>query len=278
MQTPILLALALVVRSLPFVDGAVDFAPGPGQQVVAAYSVYLEPIWHHGVPTSVVDRLEAVRSGHVSDAGQANRLVVALTDEGAQFDRSRPLPSEPEVFPYSPELVQAYEKDPGRRYFRDMMAVAVPFLGSHELRSMAVVDLYEALSGLDNAQASPVRSEGPGDAGSVLVVTGRARPWYRLERCCGDDGSAYAKRLAGKGYRAYVADASVVGRLSVDGDGFLCLDGSRCQTMVLRHLSYRDARAFRRFLGTRPLRTKVYATNSPVVYGAELTVLDPELD
>ena len=36
MQTPILLALALVVRSLPFVDGAVDFAPGPGQQVVAA--------------------------------------------------------------------------------------------------------------------------------------------------------------------------------------------------------------------------------------------------
>ena len=63
MQTPILLALALVVRSLPFVDGAVDFAPEPGQRVVAAYSVYLEPVWRHGVPTSVVDWLEAVLSG-----------------------------------------------------------------------------------------------------------------------------------------------------------------------------------------------------------------------
>lgn len=47
--------------------------------------------------------------------------------------------------------------------------------------------------------------------------------------------------------------------------------------MVVRHFSRRDAEAFRHTFGTRPLKTKIYATDTPVLYGAELTLSDPEL-
>ena len=145
MQTPILLALALVVRSLPSTDGSVEFAPQPGQSVVAAYSVDIEPVWHHAVPSTVVDRVESARSGRVTGLGPSTRLVLAISDENASFDASRPIPREPEVFPYSAELVRTYEKSTGRRYVRDMMSVAVPFLGSLDARAIAVAELHEAL-------------------------------------------------------------------------------------------------------------------------------------
>ena len=278
MQTATLLALALVVRSLPSTDGAVEFAPRPGQSVVAAYSVDIEPVWHHAVPSTVVDRVESARSGRVTGLGPSTHLVLAISDESASFDASGPMPCEPEVFPYSPELVRAYENGSGRRYVRDMMSVAVPFLGSKAARAIAMAELYEALFGLEGGQAAALRSVGPGTAGSVLVVTGRARIMCRLERCFGDDGSAYAQRLAEKGYRVDLVDGAALARLSVGDDGFVRRDGCRYGTMVLRHLSRRDAEACRRLFGNRPLKTKVYLTNSPVVYGAELTAFDPELD
>ena len=160
MQATILLALALVVRSLPSTDGAVEFVPQPGQSVVEAYSVDIEPVWRHAVPSTVVDRAESVRSGRITGLGPSARLVLAISDENASFDASRPMPREPEVFPYSPELVRAYEKGTGRRYVRDMMSVAVPFLGSLGSRAVAVAELYETLFDLEGGQAMSTRTFG----------------------------------------------------------------------------------------------------------------------
>ncbi len=278
MQTPVLLALALVVRCLQPVGGVVDFAIEPGQSVVSAYSADFDPVWRHAVPTCVVDRLQSARSGRVAGIGPSARLVVALADERALFDATQPIPAEPDVFPYSPELVLSYEKDSGRDYARDMMAVSVPFLGSLAARSLAVAELYETMFELEKGDAGTVRSFGSGSSGDVLVVTGLARIRCRLEKCFGDDGLSYGKRLAERGYRVDLVDSTVLSALSVDADGLVNRNGRRYRTMVLRHLSRRDADSFRRVLGTRPLGTRVYATDSPILFGAELSAFDPEID
>jgi len=277
MQSALLLALALVIRNLPSADGTVACPPGGGQRVIAAYSAEFEPVWHHAVPTTIVDRTSAAQTGKVTGLGPADRLVLALTDETAAFDASRPVTGEPNVFPYSPELAQAYEKRTGRSYVRDMMVVVAPNLGSQLKRAASVSDLYETLFASENASPDKPRTFGSGEAGSVLVVTSRARTWCWLDRCFGDDGSACAESLAANGYRVDLSDWNSFARLAVDSDGFVTCDGRRYKVMILRHLSRRDADAYRRTFGTRPLKTKVYATDTPVLYGAELTWSDPDL-
>jgi len=278
MQSVLLFALALVIRSLPSVDGTVDVVLEPGQGVVSAYSADFESVWHHAVPTTVVDRLEAARSGRVKGLGPTERLVLALSDERLQFDASRPLKDKsPCVFPYAPDLVRAYEYATHRSYVRDMMVVVVPFLGSQGARAVAVAELYETLFDQEGRRSEACRSFGTGTAGAVLVITGRARTWSWLERCSGDDGVAYAERLAEKGWRVDLSDRSVLANLIVDADGFVRRDACRYETLVLRHLSRRDAEAYRQTFGSRLLKTKVFATDTPVLYGAELTVGDPDL-
>lgn len=278
MPTALLLALALTIRSLPSVDGVVDCSLKDGQQVVSAYSATFEPIWHQAVPTTIVDRTAAAQAGKVTGLGAADRLVLAITDDNLTFDASRPVADKTNnIFPYSPALVQAYEAHTGRNYLRDMMVVVVPTLGSQLSSITAVSDLYETLFAADTTARDSVRSFGSGEAGSVLVITSRARTWCWLDRCFGDDGSTYAKKLAAKGFRVDLLDLNAFAKLVVDKDGFVTFDGRRCQAMVLRHLSVRDADAYRHIVGNRPLQTKVYATDTPVLYGAELSWSDPDL-
>lgn len=100
MHTTFLFALALVIRSIPSVDGVAAVSLQPGQRIVDAYSAEFEPIWHHAVPTTIVDRVEAARTGRVTGLGPADRVILALADENADFDATRPLAGEPTVFPY----------------------------------------------------------------------------------------------------------------------------------------------------------------------------------
>ena len=274
MQTVLLLALALVVRSLPSVEGAADCRPEPGQRIVAAYSADFESVWHHAVPTTRVDRLVAARTGRVTGLGPSVRLVLALADDTAEFDASHPQSAGTSVFPYSPDFVRRYEQSTGRNYVSDMMAVAAPFLGSQWARTVAVTDLYETLFDGTSPAAGP-HTFGSAASKSVLIVSGRARSWCWLERCFGDDGTSYAQSLAERGFRADLTDGSALAGLSVDSDGFVTGNGRRYEAMVLRHLSRRDAESYRRTFGSRPLATKVYATDTPVLYGAELTLSDP---
>ena len=160
MTTFLVLASALVVRVLSPVDGTVDCALDAGQSVLAAYSAEFEPIWHHAVPSTVVDRVSAARQGKVSGLGASDRLVLALLDESAAFDATRPVEGEPKTFPYSRELVRAYEKLTGHDYVRDMMVVVAPKLGSQIERSMAVTDLYATLFALDGRAMTSCRTFG----------------------------------------------------------------------------------------------------------------------
>ena len=277
MQTTFLLALALVIRNIPSVDGVAEFTPQPGQRIIDAYSAVFEPVWRHAVQTTIVDRVAAARTGRVTGLGPDERVVFALSDERVSFDATQPLSGEPTAFPYSPEFVRAYEKRTGRNYVRDIMVVAAPTLGSQDKRAMTVADLYETLFAGQSDDSAAFRSFGSGEAGSVLVVTSRSRIWSWLDRCRGDDGSDYAKALAAKGYRVDLADRNVWTRMSVGTDGFVRVDGRRYGTIVLRHLSWLDAADCRRVLGVRPLGTKVYATDAPLVHGAEITWSDPDI-
>ena len=63
MQMTVLFALALVVRVLTPSGGAVECPLSPGQQIVVAYSAEYEHVWHHAVPTTIVDRVIAAQSG-----------------------------------------------------------------------------------------------------------------------------------------------------------------------------------------------------------------------
>lgn len=277
MHTTFLFALALVIRSIPSVDGVAAVSLQPGQRIVDAFSAEFEPIWHHAVPTTIVDRVEAARTGRVTGLGPADRVILALADENADFDATRPLAGEPTVFPYSPEFVRAYEKRSGHRYVRDIMVVVAPILGSQAGRARTVSDMYETLFADSADDSAAFRTFGSGEAGSVLVVTSRSRIWSWLDRSRGDDSSEYAKTLAAKGHRVDLADRNVCARLSVGADGFVTLDGRRYQAVVLRHLSRSDADDCRRVFGTRPLKTKVYATDAPLIYGAEITWSDPDI-
>lgn len=274
MQMTVLFALALVVRVLMPSDGVVECSLGPGQRIVGAYSAEFEPVWHHAVPTTIVDRVAAARSGRVTGLGPADRLVFAVSDENAAFDATRPLTGEPKAFPYSPEFVSAYGKLTGRDYVRDMMVVASPTLGSLQARSISIADMYETLFAAGDARTPAFRSFGSGKAGNVLVLTSRTRTWSWLERCFGDDGVAYAKALAEKGYRVDLSGRDAYSRLSVDADGFVTAEGRRYETLVIRHLSRADADRCRRVLGNRPLTTKVYARDAPVIHGAEIVWSD----
>lgn len=271
-----LVASALVVRVLSPVDGAVDCPPDAGQSVLAAYSAEFEPIWHHAVPSTVVDRVSAARQGRVEGLGASDRLVLALLDERATFDATRPLDGTPTVFPHSPELVRAYGKLSGRDYVNDMMVVVAPKLGSQSARSMAVVDLYETLFALEGRAREPSRTFGTDRKGAVLLVFSRPRTWCWLERCFGDDGSAYAQKLAEQGYRVTRVDANGLTDFSVADDGMVVgPDGCRYGTMVLRNVSVRDGDRYRRAFGVRQLKTKVYAKGAPIVFGAEVVWSDP---
>ncbi|MGN0832860.1 MAG: hypothetical protein ACI4RD_04330 [Kiritimatiellia bacterium] len=276
MQSALLFALALVVRSLPPVAGAVDCPLSPGQRVVAAYSAEFEPIWHHAVPTTIVDRTAAARTGRVTGLGASDRLVLAVADEHAAFDAAQPPADGPASFPCSPEFVRAYERLTGRAYVRDMMVVAAPNLGSQWLRAIYVTDMYATLFAAMPPSPDDLRTFGDGHVGDILVITSRARTHNWLDRACGDDGTAYAQALARKGYRVDLADRNAFARLAVDGDGYVTADGRRYAILVLRHLSSHDADAFRRTFGTQALKTKVYATDAPLIYGAEITWSDPE--
>ena len=271
-----LVASALVVRVLSPVDGAVDCPFDAGQSVLAAHSAEFEPIWHHAVPSTVVDRVSAARQGRVEGLGSSDRLVLALLDERATFDATRPVDGAPTVFPYSPELVRAYEKLSGRDYVGDMMVVVAPKLGSQSARSMAVVDLYEALFTLEGRATKPPQIFGSDGKGAVLVVASRPRAWCWLERCFGDDGTAYAQKLAERGYRVTLVDTSGLEAFSVADDGTVVgPDGCRYGTMVLRNLAARDGDRYRRAFGVRRLKTKVYAKGTPVIFGAEVVWSDP---
>ena len=277
MTTVLIFATALVVRCLAPADGTVDCALKPGESLVAAYSAEFEPIWHHAVPSTVVDRASAARTGRVTGLGAADRLVLAVADANATFDATRPVRGEPSAFPYSPELVQAYGRLTGRDYVRDMMVVVAPKLGSQWARAVSVTDLYETLFALAGERTEP-RVFGSGTAGETLVVVSRPRSWCWLDRCFGDDGTAYARRLAEKGHHVTLMDAGDLPKLSADADGYVVgPDGRRFQTMVLRHLANRDGARYRRTFGTRALKTKVYGTDVPVLYGVELTWSDPDL-
>ena len=274
MQMTVLFALALVVRILTPSAGVVECSPGGGQRIVGAYSAEFEPVWHHAVPTTIVDRVAAARSGRVTGLGPSDRLVLAVSDENAAFDATRPPSGEPDAFPYSPELASAYGTRTGRDYVRDMMVVAAPILGSQQGRANSVADMYETLFAADGARAPAFRSFGSGKAGNVLVLTSRARTWSWLERCFGDDGVAYAKAFAEKGYRVDLSDRDAYSRMSVDADGFVTAEGRRYEKMMIRHLSLADADRCRRVLGNRPLATKVYATDAPIIHGAEIVWSD----
>lgn len=278
MNSGIFFALALTVRVLPSVDGVVECRLAPGESLIDAYSAEFEPVWGHTVPTTVVDRVEAARAGKVTGLGPSDRLVLAIADERAAFDVTRPVEKAVDVFPYSPRLVTAYAKLTGRDYVRDMMVVVAPKLGSQIERTYAVIDLYETLFSLEGAKAAPKREFGAGGKDSVLIVTSRPRIWSWLDRCFGDDGTAYAEKLAAKGFRVTLADASALERTSVDAAGFAVLDGRRYETVVLRHLAVRDGDRCRRVFGNRRLATKVYATDAPVLHGVEITWTDPDLD
>ena len=275
MQMTVLFALALVIRVLTPSGGAVECPLSPGQQIVAAYSAEYEHVWHHAVPTTIVDRVVAARSGRVTGLGQDDRLVLAISDENAAFDASRPQPDVPETFPYAPELVRAYERLTGRDYVRDMMIVASPTLGSQLRSAASVADMYETIFAAGDGRASAFRTFGSGEAGNVLVLTSRTRIWCWLDRCFGDDGAAYAKALAEKGFRVDLSDRDAFSRMSVDADGFVTADGRRYGTLVIRHLSRPDADRCRRVLGNRPLATKVHATDAPIIHGAEIVWSDP---
>ena len=274
MQTSILFALALLIRVLPSSDGTVECPLKSGQRIVSAYSAEFEPIWHHAVPTTIVDRVAAARSGRVSGLGPSDRVVLAISDENAAFDATRPPAGEPDAFPYAPEFVRAYEQRTGRDYVRDMMVVVSPTLGSQLGRTASVADMYETLFAADGIQAPAFRTFGSGEAGNVLVLTSRARTWSWLERCFGDDGVAYAKAFAEKGYRVDLSDRDAFSRMSVDADGFVTAEGRRYEKMMIRHLSLADAERCRRVLGNRPLATKVYATDAPIIHGAEIVWSD----
>ena len=273
-----LVASALVVRVLSPVDGAVGCPLDVGQSVVAAYSAEFEPIWHHAVPSTVVDRVSAARRGRVEGLGASDRLVLAFLDERVTFDATCPVGGTPTVFPHSPELVRAYEKLSGRDYENDMMVVVAPKLGSQGARSMAVADLYETLFALGGRAREPSRTFGTDRKGSVLLVFSRPRVWCWLDRCFGDDGSAYAQKLAERGYRVTLVDANGLVDFSVADDGTVVgPDGCRFGTMVLRNLAVRDGDRYRRAFGVRQLKTKVYARGSPIVFGSEVVWNDPLL-
>lgn len=274
MPMTILFALALAVRVLTPSDGVVECSPGPGQWIVGAYSAEFESVWHHAVPTTIIDRVAAARSGRVTGLGPSDRLVLAVSDENAAFDATHPLASEPKTFPYSPEFASAYRKHTGRDYVRDMMVVASPTLGSFQGRSISIADMYETFFAAGDAQTPAFQSFGTGGAGNVLVLTSRTRIWSWLERCFGDDGVAYANALAKKGYRVDLSDRDAYSRLSVDADGFVTAEGRRYETLVIRHLSRADADRCRRVLGNRPLATKVYATDAPIIHGAKIVWSD----
>ena len=272
----VLVASALIVRVLSPVDGAVNCALGANQSVLAAYSAEFEPIWHHAVPSTVVDRVSAARQGKVEGLGASDRLVLAILDERVSFDATRPVDGEPTAFPFSPELVGAYGKLTGRDYVNDMMVVVAPKLGSQSARSMAVVDLYETLFTLESRATEPLRTFGSDRRGTVLVVVSRPRAWCWLDRCFGDDGSDYAQKLAEQGYRATLADVNGLAAFSVADDGTVVgPDGCRYGTMVLRNLAVRDGDRYRRAFGVRQLKTKVYAREAPIVFGAEIVWSDP---
>ena len=277
MQTTVLFALALVIRVLTPSDGVVECPLCRGQQIVAAYSAEYEPVWHHAVPTTIIDRVIAVRSGRVTGLGPSDRLVLAVSDENAAFDATRPPTGAPEAFPYAPDFVRAYERRTGRDYVRDMMVVVSPILGSQQGRMTSVADMYETLFAADGGQMPAFRSFGSGKAGNILVLTSRTRTWSWLERCFGDDGTAYAKALAEKGFRVDLSDRDAYSRLSVDADGFVMADGHRYGTLMLRHLSPADADRCRRVLCNRPLTTKLYATDAPIIHGAEIIWSDPDI-
>ena len=274
MQTSILFALALLIRVLTPSNGTVECPLESGQRIVSAYSAEFEPIWHHAVPTTIVDRVAAARSGRVTGLGPGDRLVVAISDGSASFESSRPLSDGTDTFPYAPEFVQAYERRTGRDYVRDMVVVVSPVLGPQLGRMASVSDMYETLFAAGDARTSAFRSFGSGAVGNVLVLTSRTRTWCWLERCFGDDGVAYAKAPAEKGYRVDLSDRGAFSRLSVDADGFVTADGRRYGMMMIRHLSCADADRCRRVLGNRPLATKVYATDSPIIHGAEIVWSD----
>lgn len=277
MLSVLIVATALVVRCLTPVEGTVACALKPGESLVAAYSAEFEPIWRHAVPSTIVDRASAAQSGKVTGLGASDRLVLAVADENASFDATRPVRGEPTAFPYSPEIVREYGRLTGRDYVRDMMVVVAPKLGSQWARAIAVTDLYETLFALAGERTES-RVFGNGTAGEVLVVVSRPRSWCWLDRCFGDDGTAYAERLAEKGHRVTLLDAGDLPKLSADADGFVVgPDGRRFPTMVLRHLANRDGARYRRTFGTRALKTKVYGTDVPVLYGVELTWSDPDL-
>lgn len=271
-----LVASALVVRVLSPVDGAVDCPLDAGQSVLAAYSAGFEPIWHHAVPSTVVDRVSAARQGRVEGLGSSDRLVLALLDERATFDATRPVDGAPTVFPYSGELIRAYVKLTGRDYVNDMMVVVAPKLGSQSARSMAVADLYETLFALERRAKESARTFGTDRKGSVLLVFSRPRAWCWLERCFGDDGTDYAQKLAERGYRVTLVDTSGLEAFSVADDGTVVgPDGCRYGTMVLRNLAARDGDRYRRAFGVHQLKTKVYAKGAPVIFGAEVVWSDP---
>lgn len=278
MPITLLFALALVVRSLPSVDGAVDCPLPSGQRIVAAYSAEFEPVWRHAVPTTIIDRTDAARTGRVTGLGPSDRLVLAVADEHADFDAALPPADGLDTFPFSPDFVRAYERLTGRAYVRDMMTVAVPTLGSQFVRPVYITDMYETLFAGAPPSPDDLRTFGSDNgAGDVLVVASRARTHCWLDRrSFGDDGAAYAQTLARKGYRVDLADRNAFARLSVDADGYVTADGRRYALLVLRHVSPREAEAYRRTFGTRPLKTKIYATDAPLLYGAEITWSDPE--
>lgn len=278
MPSALLFALALVVRSLPSVDGAVDCPLPSGQQLVAAYSAEFEPVWRHAVPTTIVDRTDAARTGRVTGLGPSDRLVLAVADEHADFDAAMPPADGLDMFPFSPGFARAYERLTGRAYVRDMMTVAAPSLGSQFVRPVFITDMYETFFAGCGPAPGDLRVFGPDNqAGDILVVASRARTHCWLDRrSFGDDGAAYAQALARKGYRVDLADRNAFARLSVDGDGWVRADGRRYAFLVLRHVSSHEAEAYRRTFGARPLKTKVYATDAPLVYGAEIAWADPE--
>ena len=277
MQMTVLFALALVIRVLEPSDGVVECPLCRGQQVVAAYSAEYEAVWHHAEPTTIVDRVIAARTGRVTGLGPSDRLVLAVSDENAAFDATRPPSGAPEAFPYSSEFVRAYGRRTGRDYVRDMMVVVSPRLGSQRDRMTSVSDMYETLFAAGDGQMPAFRSFGSGKAGNILVLTSRTRTWSWLEHCFGDDGVASAKLLAEKGFRVDLSDRDAYSRLSVDADGFVIADGRRYGALALRHLSLADADRCRRVLGNRPLATKAYATDAPIIHGAEIVWSDPLL-
>lgn len=271
-----LVASALVIRVLSPADGMVDCTLDEGRSVLAAYSAEFEPIWHHAVPSTIVDRVSAARQGRVEGLGASDRLVMAILDERASFDATRPVDGEPTVFPYSADLVRAYKRLSGRDYVNDMMVVVAPKLGSQSERSMAVVDLYETLFALEGRATEPPRTFGTDRKGTVLVVMSRPCAWCWLDRCFGDDGTAYARKLSELGYRVTLVDINGLSAFSAAADGMVVgPDGCHYGTMVLRNLAIRDGDRYRRIFGIRRLRTKVYAKGTPIVFGAEIVWTDP---